>query len=257
MFLLHFQHVFEYRGRSLVWFIIGLVGPLTMILFWNGAAKSSNGTLQFGDIAAYYLLLIPISITLTSHIEEDIAYEDIRDGGLSKYLTRPFSFFWIKVLEESPNRILQGGYGVIIVTGLSFFFPVISPLFSDIFYVVLLILICLLGYILSFTYKSLIGFVAFWLTDIGGFLQFENMIFFVFSGVMMPLSLLPEQITKIAYALPFAYMIYYPVRAVQGKLELNELFLTIFIQLVWIMVMYVGYMLMWRIGIKKFTAVGQ
>lgn len=257
MFLLHCQQVFEYRGRSLVWFIISLVGPLTMILFWNGAAQSSHGQLQFATIASYYLLLIPIGTALTSHVDEDIAYDDIKDGQLTRYLTRPVSFYWIKFLEEVPNRLLQGLYGVLIILGISFFFPSITLFSQNPFSIVLTCIILFLGYLMSFTYKILIGFVAFWLTDIGGFLQFENMLWYILTGYLMPLSLLPQWLGNIALVSPFSYMLYYPLLAVQGSLPITQLLFTIFIQLCWMGIMLLFYQILWTMGIKKYTAVGQ
>lgn len=257
MFLLNFQNVFEYRARSFVWFIIGLIGPFTMILFWNGASQNSHGQLHFSEIASYYLLLIPVGITLTSHVEEDIAYEDIKDGMLTKYLTKPYPFYWMKFLEESPYRLLQGFYGIIIVLLTIFFFPWIGITLHGFLEGVVICSILGLGYLLSLTYKLCVGLIAFWITDIGGFLQFENMIWFVFGGYMMPLHLLPLQISNFSYTLPFAYILYYPVRALQGDLSISQLFFVLFIQMCWLVGLIICYKILWYFGIRKYTAIGQ
>jgi ABC-2 type transport system permease protein len=256
IFLLNFQNVFEYRSRSFVWFVIGLIGPLVMILFWY-AASNSNSDLQFSTIASYYLLLIPISITLTSHVEEKVSNEDIKDGELTHYLMRPFSYYWFNYFEEVPYRLLQGFYGIVIVGILLYFFPYLLTIKQNPFSLLLAICIFILGYALSFTFKMIVGLVTFWVTDIGGFIQFEDMLFFIFAGYMMPLYLLPTQMQHIAQFLPFAYMIYYPVQAVQGALSVDQLFWTMFLQVCWLLGLVYIYSVLWHNGLKKFTATGQ
>src|SRR6478735_11104293 len=126
IFLLYFQTVLEYRGRSFVSFLIAFLIPGTMILFWNGATQSKGSHIQFSTIASYYLLLIPIGVALTSHVEEDIAREDIQEGSLVKYLTKPFSYYWIKFYQEIPFRIIQGFFGVIAVACIALLIPALS-----------------------------------------------------------------------------------------------------------------------------------
>ncbi len=258
IFLLHFQNVFEYRSRAFIWLIISLVGPLTMILFWNGASQTnSSSEFPFASIASYYFMLMLVGVMLTSHVEVEVSHEDIRDGGLTKYLTKPFSFYWINFFKEIPYRLLQGFYSLVILIIFALLFPSLVSFVTDPLSVVLTLSIFILGYLLSFTYKMLVGFIAFWLTDIGGFLQFENMIWIMLTGYVLPLPLLPSYIESIALFSPFSYMIYFPVLAAQGSLSHSQLFFTLFVQLCWLGVLLLFYQLLWRNGIKKYTAVGQ
>jgi ABC-2 type transport system permease protein len=228
-----------------------------MILFWNGAVQSKGSAIQFSTIASYYLLLIPIGIALTSHVEEGIAHDDIRQGELVKYLTKPFSYYWIKFYEEIPFRILQGIYGIVAVLCLAWFFPVIAVFVHDPVAIFLTTLIFFFAYLLSFSYKMIVGLIAFWLTDIGGFFQFQEMVSVILAGYLIPLSFLPSQVAMVAYFSPFAYMIYFPVLAAQGRLAVFELIHVVILQSLWLLGLWCLYMLLWTNGLKKFTAVGQ
>jgi ABC-2 type transport system permease protein len=73
----------------------------------------------------------------------------------------------------------------------------------------------------------------------------------------MPLAFLPDWLERIASMLPFAYMIYFPVIAFEGKLTLIELLQILGVQCVWIGVFFFVYKALWRAGLKKYTAVGQ
>jgi ABC-type uncharacterized transport system permease subunit len=55
----------------------------------------------------------------------------------------------------------------------------------------------------------ILGFVAFWTTDTGGFFQLMEITTIIFAGYLMPFELMPAYITKISFAMPFAYMIYF------------------------------------------------
>src|SRR5689334_7180600 len=95
IFLLHFQQAFALRSRSLVWFGISLFNPVTFLIFWTGAYNEKS-TLFAGwnlsYVSTYYFLLVIASSLLIVHIEEDISYWDIQQGGLSRYLLKPFSY---------------------------------------------------------------------------------------------------------------------------------------------------------------------
>src|SRR6266702_2729178 len=124
IFFLHFQDVFEQRARSFVFFLISLVNPLILILFWKGATRSSSfhpTDWTFSTILSYYLFLTIASALLVSRIEDDVATQDIKQGQLAGYLLRPFPYIWKKFFEEIPQRLLQGMYAFV-TFGIFFFF---------------------------------------------------------------------------------------------------------------------------------------
>ena len=260
IFFLHMQSIFEHRSRSLVWFLISLANPLLLLLFWKGTTSGANtifGNWSFSAISSYYFLLIIASAFLTSHIEEDIAKFDIQLGVLSKYLLRPFSYLWMKFFEEIPYRILQGFYGVIVCILFLFLFGNLFVFTNDSFVVFQSLIIIVFAYFLSFIFKMIIGLLAFWLIETGGFYQLVEMILLIFAGYLMPLSLLPAQLMHIAYALPFSYMIYFPIVALEGKLTYGELVHVIGMQALWLLGFIVMYKIILNMGLRKFTALGQ
>ncbi len=111
---LHFQQALQYRSRSFLWFLLALLNPAIYLLFWRAAINSGHiiGTkVIFNDIASYYLLVVIAGALLIAHVEEDVAMIDIKQGELVKYLLKPYSYFWMKFIEEIPYRVIQGTYG--------------------------------------------------------------------------------------------------------------------------------------------------
>lgn len=258
IFLLHVQHIFEYRSRSLIWFFISLLNPLMLLLFWKGAILQNNGagtTLPY--ITSYYLLLVVAGAFLTAHVEEDVSEIDIHEGHLSQYLIRPFSYFWFKFFEEIPYRLLQGLYGVIVCAIFFSFFGQLFVFVTDPFQLFLCVIITLLAYFLSFYFKMVLGVLAFWIQDIRGLYQVIEIVMLIFAGFLVPLELLPSAVSHLSFIMPFAYMIYFPVVSFQGKLPLDTMLHVIELQCLWLVLFVAIYQIMWKKGIQKFTAAGQ
>lgn len=260
IFLLHFQDAFEYRSISFVWFLLALLNPLIYLLFWRGAIVGKNlvgVTLTLADIASYYFLLIIIGAFLMVHIEEDVALRDIKEGGLVKYLMKPFSYFWLKFYQELPWRIIQGSFGAVALIVFIGIFGNFLQVVSNPVNIVIAIVISILAYFLSFVFKMIIGLSALWLVDYSGLEQLSYITVFVFAGFIIPLEFFHPVLKTIAFTLPFSYMIYFPVVAFQGKLALGASMRIIMVQLVWLSVLSGVYAYMWRQGKKKFSGVGQ
>lgn len=259
IFLLHFQYVFEHRSRSFVWFLISLFSPFVMFLFYKGASVSQQNLIPWSltQITSYYFFLVIATSFLTSHVEEDVAREDIQEGMLVKYLTKPFSYYWINFFEELPYRVLQGFFGVVVLCIGTFIFRVQFSFVTDIPSLLLSILIILLAYMLCFTFKMIIGLLAFWVVDISGLYQMIEALFITFGGYIVPLAFMPEAISYTAMVSPFPYMIYFPITAIAGIETISSLIQIVGIQMVWLGVLSFIYTRMWHAGIQKFSAVGQ
>ena len=254
---LHMEHILEHRSRSLVWFLSSVFNPLLMLLFWRGALQGNSHGVTLSSITSYYFLLVIAGSLLTSHIEEGVAEIDIQEGKLSQYIIRPYSYYALKTCEELPFRILQGAYGLLTCFIFVFFFGNFLVLEHDPIHILLSIIVALLAFFMSFTYKMILGFVAFWTTDTGGFFQLMEIVTIILGGYLMPFELMPAYITKISFIMPFSYMIYFPVTAFQGKYSASTLGNIIGIQIIWLLLLFVLYRFMWKGGMKKFTAIGQ
>lgn len=257
--MLHFESAFEYRSRSFVWFLITLLNPLIYLLFWRGSVltTSSSAQISFSEIFSYYLFLILVGALLTVHIEEGVALIDIKEGGLSKYLLRPVSYFWMKFFEEIPFRIIQSLYAFIILVCIHLFLKGNAFGVFNTTRIIQVVLIVLCAFFISFIFKMLLGLSAFWFVDYHGLHEFVNVLFFIFGGFVIPIFYFNPMLRSISSVLPFAYMIYYPVRVLQGALRGKDAWQIIGIQIFWLVSLSILYQWAWRKGVKKFTGIGQ
>ncbi len=258
IFLLYFEHVYQYRSRIFVWFLIALLSPLLFLLYWKGAYGTSGEIFlgwTFSRVSLYYFLFIIAGGLLVVHVDED-AQGDIQEGNLSTYLVKPFSYFWIKFCSELPWRLIQGLFGLIAFLVLIVTYGRHIQIQISIDRILPILLIIILGYMVSFLFKMIILLCALWTTDISGLRQLVDIILFIFAGFVVPLHFLPSWLYRFALFLPFPYIIYVPIQAIIGDMSLFELMKSIGIQIAWIGILFMVYRYLWFVGMKKYSAVG-
>jgi ABC-2 type transport system permease protein len=255
---LHLQSIFEQRLRSFIYLLISVFNSVIFLLFWYGSLKSGRmiGGWDIQAMTTYYLFLIIAGAMLIAHVEYDIAYFDIHEGEIVKYLVRPFSYTLFKLYTELPFRLLQGFYGLLILLGWIVFVGPLKLVHTP-GEILLTIIIWILAFCLSFMFKLSISLLTFWFEEVWGLFQLCEMLILVFGGFTMPLDLLPDWVYQLAMKLPFASMCYFPVLAISGRLSGGQWTSVINSQLIWILVFYCAYKTLWVFGTKKFSGVGQ
>ena len=110
LLILYAQDVIEYRSLAVVWFFASLINPLLFLFFWKGAIADNNptGFSSVSDVYSYYFLFLILSGFLMVHIEHEVAYWDIKEGGLTKYILKPLPYITSKFFLEVTWRIAMG-----------------------------------------------------------------------------------------------------------------------------------------------------
>lgn len=254
MLSLHCSHVLQYWLKSLVWVLLDMLNVVILILFWNAASGTMNVTVS--QLQSYYLLLLVMGTAVMAHPEEGVGYIDIARGGLSAYLLKPYSYFWLKFQQEIGWRVISGLWAVVLIVGMRLL-GVSLTLASSVPLLVCGVGVCILGHLLSFVFKMCLGLLGFWFTAIRGVLDLSAIITIVCAGYLMPLSSYPEPVRTIVLNLPFAGMLYYPAAVMGGMIDASGIARIVLLQVGWLIVCVGIYKFLWRKGIATYTAVGQ
>jgi len=91
---------------------------------------------------------------------------------------------------------------------------------------------------------------------IGAIYELYFAIELLLSGRLVPMSLLPPWAQELARYLPFQWTFGYPIEALIGQLTPRELFVGLGMQLLWIGIGLLVVKVVWRQGIRRYTAVG-
>lgn len=250
--------MFQYRGEIILWAIWGVVYPSVAMAMWAAAVKNSPSGDQIGgydprDFAAYFWLTMVIGHICTAWDVYELGYL-IQSGKLSPKLLRPVLPVWQSVADNIAYKIVSLGVLVPIwLIVILFARPTFSAGRDDILFALPAIL---LAAVINYIWCYNLAMVAFWVTrmDAIGQAWFGAGLFF--GGRLAPLSIMPEPLQKIASALPFKWVIYFPCEMLMGRLSDRAIWTGLGNQLVWVAFGLIVFRLMWRFGAKRYSAVG-
>jgi len=258
IFLLYFQNAFSHRGRPLVYVFTYVFSSLLFLAFLQGVFQHTDrlNTWTLSSVMSYYFLLIVAAAVLMTHPEVPIFRDDIEKGELAGRLLKPLSYYWQRFNAELPVRIFQGIVGIILCFLLALLYHTVLQFSLSWETFLLALVIIAFAYLICFTFKMILAITALWTTETRGAQELVEILIFIFAGYVVPVNLLPGILENIAYTLPFAYIIYYPVVAIQGKLSVNELLHVIGIQILWLVVLSVLFRFLWKRGLMQYADFG-
>jgi ABC-2 type transport system permease protein len=211
------------------------------------------GGFTTGDFAAYYIVLMLVDHLTFSWIFYEFEYR-VRQGHLSPLLLRPIHPIHKDIAENVTYKLLTLAVMLPAALGLTLAFrPTfqIPPWAAAAFVPALL-----LGFGLRFAVEWTLALAAFWTTRVAALneLYFVGMLFL--SGQVAPLDLFPAPIRALAAALPFRWMVAFPVELLIGRLTPAEAARGIGTQAVWLAIGAALLTLAWRAGVRRYSAVG-
>ncbi|MDD4296118.1 MAG: ABC-2 family transporter protein [Ruminiclostridium sp.] len=247
-----------YRTHSMVSIFVGPVYFLVQFFIWK-AVYESRGSIN-GFTLEQTLTYFGIS-ALIEYLIMDFADWNlqmlIHTGKFLTFMLKPMSHVYFAFSQKIGHRIL----------GFIFEFTPVMLIFLLVFRITIFpvrpfwaLISIILGYLMRFLVDYSIGITAFWFTKTSGirrvFLLFRD----VCSGVFFPLAFLPELWQKALMLLPFQFIAYVPIRVFIGSYELGGISCSIpqivAIQAAAVTVMAIFTIVLYKIGVRRFTGVG-
>ena len=242
----------------LVSLFVGPVYFLVQMFIWKAVYASGAGIkgLTLDQMLTYFGFTALINYLIMDFADWNLQML-IQTGKFLTFMLRPLSHIYFAFSQKIGHRILG-------------FILEFLPVYLIFFFIFRIRIIpakpawglasIILGFIMMFLVDYCVGITAFWLTRTTGVRRTFLVLRDVCSGVMFPLSLLPDIFQKAFFFLPFQYIVYVPVRTVIGSYQLAGFSLSIpqivGIQAAAVGVMAVLTMIFFNQGIKRFTGVG-
>jgi ABC-2 type transport system permease protein len=257
MWQVNWAEQWQYRANLLMYLLYWLVSPIVYLAVWTTVAQSQGAVkgLTPNDFVTYYLTLLIVD-NLTSQITIYILAYKIQDGTLSGELLKPVHPILTNTLVN--NLAFKSLNFMALVPIWAVLCLLFRPDFSAVTLQSLLLAIpaIILGFAVNFLFGAIITCMAFWTTRVYALNEFYNALLVLFSGLFVPLDLLPTLVQRIALFLPFQLRIYFPIQLILGRLSPDEIARNFALDLVWFLVALVLFQLVWRAGVKRFSAVG-
>jgi ABC-2 type transport system permease protein len=231
-----------------------MIPPLIYLFVWSTAAGGETvGGLTRGQFVAYYLVLILVNQLTYSQTNWTVG-DVIRYGGMNALLLRPLSPVFDALSTEVAGKVVYMTFVVPVVAILAL---ILRPelhvsLRNGLAFVPALIL----AWALRFLWGYWLALLAFWATRADGLLALQDALIFLLAGQVAPIKLLPGFLRQVAGLLPFRYMLGFPVEVLTGQLDGPALGRGFVFQVVWLSVAAVLFSVLWRAGVRRYSAVG-
>lgn len=247
----------QYRANLLMYLLYWLVSPIVYLAVWTSIANAQgdvNG-LTANDFITYYMTLLIID-QLTSDITIHILAYKIQDGTLSAELIRPVHPILTNTLVN--NIAFKALTFTVLIPVWLLLFLLFRPDFQAVSVGSILLSLpsILLGFGINFLFGASITCLAFWTTRVYSIMELYYAFSLLFAGQFVPLSLMPPVIQQIASYLPFQFYIYFPVQVILGKVPAEKILPTYGLGLIWLMISLICFLVVWKKGVRRFSAVG-
>ena len=248
--------MFQYRASLLIWMIGQVLEPLVYLIVWSVVSNSSGGSVgdyTTTEFAAYFILLMLVNQFTYTWIMYEFDYR-IREGILSFALLKPVHPIHSDIADNASSKLITLPIMILIVAGLAAIFHAsISP---APWAIALFIPALLLAFSVRFLLEWTLAQAAFWTTRVGAINQTYFVLMLFLSGQIAPLTLLPHLVQVAAMILPFRWMIGFPVELLLGRLTLAEALRGLGVQAAWLGASFVLLRIVWRAGVRIYSAVG-
>jgi ABC-2 type transport system permease protein len=247
---------FQYRVANYFYMIGMIAEPVIYLVVWSSVANTQGGSVggyTAGEFAAYYIvwtLVRNMNIVFTPYGWE----RRIQHGRLSAELLRPLHPLHNDVAYFAGWKIVVIILWLPLAALLAWVFkPALDPtwLEAGVFFVAIWG-----AYLIRTMSLSLLGMITFWTTRVSAIFEVYFAAELILSGRLVPMSLMPVWVQRVAGYLPFQWTFGYPIEALIGQLSTRQLFSGLGMQLLWILAGLLMVRLVWRLGIRRYSAVG-
>ncbi len=256
LFSIWLQDGLAYRASAVIWILSDTIPAMIMpaVFIAGMGAGGEIGGFDAGQFVAYYLVMLLFSNFITSHLMWDMAYE-IKEGIFTIHLLRPVSYFQSSTIRNLAWRVMR------------------TTLFIPIFLLLLLFygkylvgielylgwevwISVVLGHLVSWAFVYMMTMLALFFTEVQSIFALYYFPMLFLSGQLFPIHLLPDWASKIAAYLPFYYTTGLPVELCIQRIAPSSAIPLMGIQILWIVGSAIGAKLLWKSGLKHYTAVG-
>ncbi len=249
-----FAEALAYRAELLVW-VLSTTMPLIMMALWTAVAREAPiGNYGTEGFIGYFLAVFVVRQMTGAWAAWQINFE-VRQGTLAMRLLRPISPLWSYAAENLgafPMRLLIA----VPVTLLSVSLVGQKAVPEHWWGWPMLLCALLGGWLITFLANVTIGTMALYMESSQKLMDVWLVLFFVFSGYMLPVDLFPPALRTLAEWLPFRYQISAPVQLMTNVFGWQDALWLLARQWTWVLVLGLLAVTLWRRALRRFAAFG-
>ncbi len=251
------KKIFSYRFAFWIKFFLESFCEIAIAYFLWTSIFAYNGITEIKGFDLPQLITYYVFVSFASRLtakDMDSISRDIYDGGLTKYLIYPTSFFKFKLMGYITSHfisVLQFFTGIIV-----FSFALDFPLMNNPQHIMLGLIFSFYVGILNFFMISSLELIAFWQDVVWNLRVMYRFISSILGGLYLPLSFFPSEVREWIHYLPFQYLYSVPVSIFMGTYNVSNWRFDLLLSSAWLIFFMLITRLVWHRGRLQFTGVG-
>jgi ABC-2 type transport system permease protein len=253
-----------YRADFAFATLVRFLPIVTQIFLWGaiygafepGGATRTLNSYRYGDMVAYYLLvMLGRAFSSMPGLTTGLARE-IRDGSIKKFLTQPVDLldylFWHRVAHKLVYYLVAAGpFALVFWLCRSYF-----PGWPDAPTVLAAAASLLLAFLIGFYLECLLGLAAFWYLEVSSLIFIYMLLNYFLSGHMLPLDWLPHPYSDAILWLPLKYLAYVPAAILLQRYSPDKLLQELAVGAVWAAALWAANRWALIRGLYRYSAYG-
>jgi ABC-2 type transport system permease protein len=243
-----------YRAEFLVW-MLATTMPLVMLAIMTAMAREAPvGHFDQRGFVAYYLVTLVVRQMTGAWVAWDMVRE-IKEGTLGLRLLRPIhplATYSAESLAALPLRALVS----LPVAVTALVIAASHDIAHDPLRIAVFVASLCGAWVLNFSVSAMIGTLGLYLESSLQIWELWLGCFMLLSGYLLPLSLFPHWLERVARLLPFCYLQAFPVETLTAIRDPHEALVGLAAQWAWALGAAAAMLLLWRRAIRRFAAYG-
>ena len=239
-----------FAGCISAFLMLGVRYALWAALFATGNAETSS----LHETMTYFVINDMLFVWIFSHYGGTIG-ADIRSGDIAIKITRPCPYHLQLIAESHAGALFSTlTYSLPLFIAAFLFIGLLPPVSAAAFG--FFILSAILGGAIYSLIDLIISYTAYWLTSSWYLSWFKGALFSLFGGIVLPIWFYPGWLSTICDFLPFKYAVFQPMGVYLGRVAMNEVGFSLFMQIFWIALLFLFERFVWRLAQNKLTVQG-
>jgi len=231
------------------------ISTIAIYFLWSDVLGNTTSLHGFTkkELVSYYVF---IGIVVANTYKGLPLSQQIRDGTLASFLTKPISYIYYAYIHYISRISFSIVISLPIIALVYIFFHselvIITQLSNYIYAAGFFILAVHILFFIEF----LICSVEFWVMYSETIDLISDTVKAFFMGALIPLSFLPGIFSTLANILPYKYTGSFIIEAFMGRLSPPELLQGLLVSIIWIIGLFLFTLFVWNRGLRRFEAYG-
>jgi ABC-2 type transport system permease protein len=254
------QERLVYRGDFALGTLMRFLPIVTQVFLWYAIFQTlGNGRIAgytYEEFVAYYLLtMVARAFSSMPGLSSQIAAQ-IRTGEIKKFLIQPIDPIYFLLTSRMAHKlayysVAAGPFALVFFLCRGYF-----PGWPDATTLAAFALSLLMAFFLGYFLEACMGLLGFWLLEISSLLFVYMLFSFFLSGHMFPIDMLSEPWQSIVRVMPLQYLAYFPAAVFLGKVTGWNLVVGLAIEAGWVLFFFLLSRVLWRYGVRRYSAYG-